>query len=412
MKRFFLVLIILGAASFSTVAASETGLDSGKAVFWSYGLDRYKRPVLQEPVEVPPGADAVSFLAQYCGFAEWSTNRRGNVIVVSEKAVSGEIPILCFHKIGRQDRFALSPERFRRLLRYLNKNKWYWVSDYQYLTGDFSRVPTGMKPVVLGADDAGSGNMEYVVKGNPLTGNLKLFADGPRLERNSMVAILEKLAPRENGRINFTFYISFDAIPFRQLGGSANPGFPYKNIPLVKKKIRYLDEHFIVGIHSLSHKYVYKMGIDAFVNDIDEAWELLDYYSGGCCKTLNTMAYPYGVGDLTGELQAKLTRLSRNGRSLAGAFDLDGMYADPPGNPGNLFDVSRINVDNSSWSNIIDMLENVNAVKSQREFIWVTDSKKLPPSPYRLGASPLDRIWVLVQPPGVRKSSKSKEPIN
>ena len=79
-----------------------------------------------------------------------------------------------------------------------------------------------------------------------------------------MVAILERHVRKEEGRINFTFYVSFDAIPFRQLDGHENPGFPYPGVPVISEKIRYLDEHFILGIHSLSHVYAHDMGPSAF----------------------------------------------------------------------------------------------------------------------------------------------------
>ncbi len=390
------------AASPAAAEPAPSPLAAGgqKTVFWRYTLNRHGNAVLTDPLEVPEGEDPFAFLASQRGFDKWLLSRGKKAFILSEKAVSGEVPVLCFHKIGRQERFALTPERFRRLLRYLKKDGWYMVSDYQYLQGDFSRVPTGLKPIVMGADDGGHNNIEYQVYGDSLTGRIRPFAEGPRMERNCMAYILEKLAPREEGRINFTFYVSFDAIPFRQLGGQRNPGFPYRGISVVEQKIRYLDENFILGIHSLSHEYVYSMGIDAFAEDILRAWEILDDYAGGRAETVRALAFPYGVGEVTADVYRKLSALSRNGRFLAGAFDLDGGCARPPGNLGNRFDVSRINVDNEHWNYAMAMLENADAVKARRDFIWESSSKRLPPSPYRLGAAPSDQVWVLVRPGG------------
>jgi hypothetical protein len=381
---------------FCLLAVSLPAEDAGD-VFWLYSKDRYNRPVLSDRLDVPSGIDPYSYLAEHRGFDDWLTRDEGEVTYLSEKSEAGVVPILCLHKISREEDYALTPERFRRLLRYINDNGWYLVSDLQYIEGDFSRVPTGYKPIVMGSDDASHGNLVYQTRGDRLNGEVKRFFGKPILERDSMVAILEKYAKEEDDRINFTFYISFDAVPFRQLDGYENPGFPYRGVPVIEEKIRYLDENFILGIHSLSHIYAHDMGPAAFAEDVMGAWELIDEYAGGKANSLHTMAFPYGIRPLSSGMRDAVTSLSRDGEYLAGAFDFDNKLAPPPGSPGDIFDVSRFNVDNKNWDRLMRTLEEANAVSTRREIVWEVDTKKLPKSRYALGAAPSDGVWVLVR---------------
>lgn len=394
-KQFYFRTILF-LLLFSVLSISIPAKDSGD-VFWLYTKDRYNRPVLSDRLEVPEGTDPYFFLADIRGFDDWMTRRDGDITFLSEKADKGVIPILCLHKISREEDYALTPERFRRLLRYINDNGWYLVSDLQYLEGDFSRIPTGFKPIVMGSDDASHGTLIYQTRGDRLNGSVKRLFGKPIIDRDSMVAILERHAKEENGRINFTFYISFDAIPFRQLDGYENPGYPYQGIPVISEKMQYLDENFILGIHSLSHTYVHDMGAEAFAEEIMVAWELIDEYAGGTASSLYTMAFPFGIRPLTHAVRDALTSLNRDGKHLVGAFDFDNKLAPPPGDPGDTFDVSRFNVDNKNWDRLMRTLDEADAVSTRREIIWEVDTKKLPRSRYSLGAAPSDGVWVLVR---------------
>lgn len=394
--RYHLLKITAFVFLLGTLAAFLSAEDHGDT-FWLYTKDRYNQAVLSDRLDVPQGSDPYEFLANYNGYDDWQARKNGDITIVSEKANHGVVPILCLHKISREEDYALTPERFRRLLRYINDNGWYLVSDLQYLNGDFSRVPSGMKPIVMGSDDASHGNLVYQTRGDRTNGKVKRLFGKPILDRDSMVAILEKYAKDEDGRINFTFYISFDAIPFRQLDGFQNPGFPYQGVPVIEEKIRYLDENFILGIHSLSHLYAHEMGPADFARDVLSAWELIDEYAGGKAESLHTMAFPYGIRPLTPEMRNAVSSLSRNGESLVGAFDFDNQLAPPPGSPGDIFDVSRFNVDNKNWDRLMRTLDDADAVSSRREIIWEVDSKRLPRSRYSLGAAASDAVWVLVR---------------
>lgn len=368
------------------------------AVFWRFTKDRYERPTLTDELQVPDGTDPYLFLAQHRGFESWMIRQNSEgITVLAEKATIGEVPILCFHKISSEEEYALSAERFRSLLMYINKNNWYLVSDEQYLQGDFSRVPTGMKPIVMGADDASYGHFIHETQGDPLTGSVKRFLDKPVLDKNSMVALLERYIKKEEGRINFTFYVSFDAIPFRQLDMYKNPGFPYRGIPIVAEKILYIDKNFRLGLHTLSHKYAYDMSPDNFAEEVLASWELLEEYTGGKTETIRTMAFPYGVDFLTDELKKALLSISHRGHKLSGSFDLDNKLAPPPGSPRELFDISRINVENKNWKQLLHTLDNAQVVKARREIIVESDSKKLPFSHGALGVALSDVIWVLIK---------------
>jgi len=372
--------------------------EESPAVFWRYAFNRYNKPVLIDPLVVPAGVDPYAYLAEQTGMSRWMTRKTEKFTILFEKAVKGTIPILCFHRISREGRYGLTSERFRALLQFIKSDKWYLISDRQYLEGDFSRVPTGFKPIVLGVDDASYGIFVYQTRGDRLTGPTKRFFSRPLLARDSMVAILERWAPREGGRINFTFYVSFDAIPFRQLDGFENPGFPYRGVPVVAEKIRYLDKKFILGVHSLRHIHAYYMEPEEFAEDILAAWKMIDEYAGGRAESLYTMAFPYGIDFLTPEMREALAKLSRNGRELLGAFDLDGRLAPPPGNPGDPFDVSRLNVDNESWVYLMRTLHTADVVHARRHIVWELESKKLPANRSLPNASAEDNIWVLVTP--------------
>jgi len=397
----------LVSAALFFILASVLFAEESSDVFWRYANDRYNRPALIDPMVVPSGADPYDWFAETQGFDAWEVHKNDEVAFLTEKAVTGEIPILCLHKLSREEDYALTPDRFRYLLDYLRENNWYLVSDHQYLERDFSRVPTGMKPIVMGSDDASHGNFVFQTKGDLITGPVKRFFGSPRLDRDSMVAILEKHAEREEGRINFTFYVSFDAIPFRQLDDYENPGAPYRGVPIIAEKIRYLDDNFILGIHTMSHIYAHDMSPDDFAQEVRAGWELLNEYAGGHAETVRTLAFPFGIRPLTPELRRAVTEVSVGGVSLTGAFDFDNKLAPPPGAELDLFDVSRFNVDNRNWERLLRTLDDADAVVARRDIIWETDVKKLPQSRYSLGASSSDEIWVLVRSQSGKEGSLS-----
>ncbi len=391
-KRHRVSAIIVAVASLAPALYAEVN-----DVFWRVAIDRYERPVLRDRMDVPQGSEPYEYFAAQRGYDGWNTRSVGATTVLFERPVEGIVPILCLHKLGNKSQYELTPERFKSLLTYIDTNGWYLIADYQYLDKNLSHVPTGLKPIVMGSDDASYGNLIYKTHGDELTGRVKRFFGKPLMKSDSMAAILRKHARREGERINFTFYISFDAIPFRQLDEYENPGFPYSGIPIVKEKFQYLSEYFLIGIHSLSHVYAHDMGPDAFAKDVLRAWNIIDEYLDGQAGTIQTIAFPYGIDPLTAQLHQAISSLTHHGRRLVGGFDLDNRFAPAPGSMTEPFDVSRYNVDNDNWDQLIIMLDEANAVIARRELIWETDTKRLPKSRWALGASPSDEVWILVR---------------
>ena len=314
---------------------------------------------------------------------------------MAEKPSRGVVPVLVFHKISREQRYALTAGRFEEFIRLIHREGWYMVADYQYSRGDFTHVPSGMKPIVMGADDASYGNFVYKTYGDQLHGRVYRLLGRPIIEPDCMVGILERLARRENGRINFTFYLSFDAIPFRQLDAAFNPGFPYKGIALVEEKLHYLNENFLLGIHSLSHVYAYRMGAEAFARDVLQAWAIIDEYLNTPVQSVRTLAFPYGIERLTAEMRRKLQGIRYGEKSLEAAFDFDDKMAPAPGELRDKLKISRINVDNSSWDEVLQRLREADAVKSRRTFVLKTNKRKLPKRRYFKEAWPSDDIWIM-----------------
>ena len=166
---------------------------------------------------------------------------------------------------------------------------------------------------------------------------------------------------------------------------------------MVREKIRYLDENFVLGIHSLSHTYAGTLGAEAFARDVLDAWILIDDYAGRRARTLHTLSYPFGIGELPGDIRAAVSGLRYGGRRLKGAFDLDGRAAAAPGAESDQFDVSRLGVDNGSWENLLRTLDGLDATRARREIVWETPIKRLPRSRWSLGAHKRDGVWILVR---------------
>ncbi|RLW70702.1 MAG: hypothetical protein B6D68_00480 [spirochete symbiont of Stewartia floridana] len=370
-RRHYVSAIMVAVANLTPAIYAEAN-----DAFWRVATDRYARPVLRDRIDVPQGLDPYGYLAAQRGYDGWSTRSAGSVTVLFEQSTEGVVPILCLHKIGNKSQYELTPERFKSLLTYINTEGWYLIADYQYLNEDLSHVPTGFKPIVMGSDDASYGNLIYKTHGDELTGRVKRFFGKPLMKSDSMAAILRKHAKREGTRINFTFYISFDAIPFRQLDEYENPGFPYSGIPIVKEKFQYLNKYFLIGIHSLSHIYAHDMGPDAFAQDVSRAWDIIDEYLDGQAGAIQTIAFPYGIDPLTAQLHQAISSLTHHGRRLVGGFDFDNQFASAPGSMAEPFDVSRYNVDNENWDQLIAKLDGASAVVARRELIWETDTKR------------------------------------
>lgn len=310
--------------------------------------------------------DAPGILAEYLDLEEYHVRREGQISYVSPISGTGYIPVLSFHKLGDKDNFELQKERFEELLIYLNENSFYVIRDLQYIEEDYTHVPNGHKIVVMGSDDGSKGVFYYKTEGDLKTGNIPMKNGEFLISDESMVYYLDKYLEKEMGKGNFTFYLTFDAIPFRQTGGEYNPGTPYLGMNVVKSKLDYLSTNYYLGNHTQNHLYSEDLSELEFIRELNGFYRVLESYEINI-KSIETMAYSFGIGELSEEREETLDFYNYKGTYIKGAFDYNGYFASPLNQKkDNPLDVSRIGVDNKSYSKIMTLLENVDIFRSGR----------------------------------------------
>lgn len=300
----------------------------------------------------------------------WNRQDKGGVSYYTKKDL-GKVPVLCFHKIGAEPRYEITAKIFENFLKYLNSNDFYILSDKELILNDFSMVPTGYTPIVLGADDASEGNFLYKTIGSDIVnGELDYSTGELQLENNTMVSILEQNIEPVNGKINFTFYVSFNGIPFRQTGGMLPSGEYYRGIDIIGTKFNYLIDNFIVGIHTVTHPVTKNTSASDFKWEIDEFYNILNSYVGDKSKLINTLAFPYGCLDLKPEMENMLRNYNNNGLKIIGGFDFDGYFSKSPfTDKVNNYDISRLGVDNQNIQNVYGFLKSVKLFETHRVIV-------------------------------------------
>jgi len=295
-------------------------------------------------------------LADFLDLGKTTVRHEGQVSYVSPVTGDGYIPVLAFHRIGNDRRLEITIERFEALLVFLQQKDFHVISDFQLLDGDFTYVPGGSRPIVLGCDDGASGVFYYEtedrIKDSPFVEKQGEFI----ISRECMVYHLERYLPLEKGKRNFTFFVTFDAIPFRQTGGGYNPGPPYFGMPAVGAKLRYLSESFYLGNHTLHH-YVSEV-----VGELEYLFELVGYYdvlrsyavpTGG----RSTLAYSYGIGNISSAREATVENFDYNGTTIAGAYDYNNEFTRPvDSGEVNIYDIPRVGVDNGNYHELLERL--------------------------------------------------------
>lgn len=303
--------------------------------------------------------------------SNWSKHVEGSIEYYTKKDL-GKIPVLCFHKIGTESRYELTATNFENFLIYLNDNKFYPLSDKELINRDFSKVPTGYTPIVLGSDDASEGNFEYKTStGDRIHGPIDLETGKPELLKDTMVYLLEKHLSKVNEKINFTFYISFDGLPFRQSGGQESTDKYYRGLDVVGTKINYLLDNFIVGIHTVTHRVTKDITVEDFEWELNEFFDIMNEYVGSRVNEINTLAYPYGCADLDPKLREMIVGFRYGSGSLViGAFDFDGYFS--RSSFDSRFDnmeVSRLGVDNQNIERVYGFLESVPLFNTKRVIV-------------------------------------------
>lgn len=296
----------------------------------------------------------------------WQEHKSGNVTIYNRRDLR-RVPILCFHIIGEAERYEITPENFSNLLIYLNGNKFWLISDKEFINQDLSSVPTGYKPIVLGSDDAAEGNFLYKADGDISSGDIDL--SDVVIEKNSMVEILQRHIKPRGGRIPFTFYISFNGLPFRQTGGY-DTNRDYRDNPVIEHKFNYLLDNFILGNHTYGHPVTKLTAAEDFKTELDKFYDIMQTYVGNRVTEIDTLAYPHGCSELKSDMREMLKSYNYDGVSILGGFDFDGYFSTSLYSPAlDNLDISRLGVDNKNISRVYGWLESVPLLVSERVLV-------------------------------------------
>jgi hypothetical protein len=336
--------------------------DIYKIYFDDEGIVHPGEPVLA----LAQSENPIIALSEYLEFSDFRYYTERGISYIAPTSGDGYIPVLSFHKLGEQDDFELTKERFEEFLIYLNANEFHIISDHQFLNEDYTRAVKGRKIVVLGSDDGSNGVFYYKTDGDLKTGNFLTKNGNFLISEESMVFYLNKYLPKENGHGNFTFYLTFDAIPFRQTGGFVNPGKPYLQMPAVRSKLHYLVRNYFIGNHTQNHLYTEELSNMDFTKELIGFYDIMELYDIDI-SLIKTLAYSFGIGRLSFDRKKLLEDFRYKGTSIAGAFDYDGYFSRPLNDDSvKPYDISRIGVDNKSFEKIMSLLKNVDIFESER----------------------------------------------
>ncbi len=386
-KRFFFFLVLL--FSLQNLAALTGGN------LYRVMMTRDREPVRLVFVRSLKGVNPELFLMENLRYNGTGIERQADKTIFYEKRDHGRVPVLCFHRIGNDPRYELTVNRTHHLMAFLVKNRFYPVSDLLFADGDFSGIPSGLKPVVIGADDASRGQMIWSEE------DLELIASGinvknPHIDPNCLAAIFSRYFPAVQGHHNLTFYVSFDAVPFRQTGDIPHSGFPYRDLPVVEQKLRYINDNYLLGHHTVTHTYLGDQTPELLIDEIHQAEAILSDYLGQR-PNLPTMAYPYGVGSLDPEEETAFRHAADRGVFPEYAYDLDGMLSCLPWSRRfEPFRISRVSVENRSFDTLLDLLESRDIYTSRRTVLLFAQNKNLDLESYHLTIGGDDTVYVYI----------------
>ena len=358
-------------------------------------MTREGEPIRLVFVRSLKGKNPETFLMDELEYRIPGLSRERDKTVFYEKRDRGRVPVLCFHRIGEDERYELSLNRTHHLMAFLESNGFFPLRDAAFAAGDFSTVPSGKKPFVIGADDAASGQVFFteqaladIAAGQPLRREA--------LDPNCLSAIFTRYFPPVQGHYNFTFYVSFDAVPFRQTGGIPHAGFPYRDLPVVEEKLHLLSSRYYLGHHTVTHTFLGDQTAGSLVREIGEAEGIFAGYLDRAPE-LRTMAYPYGVGTLEPEQLRVFVRANEKGDFPDYAFDLDGELSYLPWNRRfEPYRISRISVENRRFDNLLKILERRDIYISRRTILLYAPNKNLDLDSYGLTLGEDDMVYVYI----------------
>jgi len=341
------------------------------------------------------GRNPETFLMESLGYENPVLVKKSESSIFFQRKQNGQIPVLCFHRIGEDDSYELTIERVHHLMAILVRYGYFPISDRAFASGDFSSVPSGMRPVVMGADDAGATQLLWDEKTLAYY-QLNQVPDRWSLDPNCLAAIFTRYFSSSDGHYNLTFYISFDAVPFRQLAGQRNRGFPYENMPVVGDKLRYAYRQFFLGHHSLSHTFRKKLTPEEFFAEIRETDRIVSNYLGEVVH-MPTLAYPYGSGGFTPEEERIWKRAVDSGRFPSTAFDLNGSFSPLPWSDSFVsWNIPRFSVENSSFDLLIRKLSSNQTYESKRTILIRSEDKNIDLEKYQLELGGGDTVYVFI----------------
>jgi hypothetical protein len=103
--------------------------DIYKIYFDDEGIVHPGEPVLA----LAQSENPIIALSEYLEFSDFRYYTERGISYIAPTSGDGYIPVLSFHKLGEQDDFELTKERFEEFLIYLNANEFHIISDRQFL---------------------------------------------------------------------------------------------------------------------------------------------------------------------------------------------------------------------------------------------------------------------------------------
>ncbi|MBN2052850.1 polysaccharide deacetylase family protein [Candidatus Woesearchaeota archaeon] len=222
---------------------------------------------------------------------------------------TGKIPILMYHKIGfPEDRFTVSPERFKQHLKKLSEHGFQLISLEDYINNDFSSLLPGKKAAIITFDDADQGQFEFA----KYRGELIHDSQGnPLIEPDCAVRILTEFANLNPGfGKNAAFFIDFaNNAEYSSNRDKSHPyQAPFMQEDLIKMKLLYLlKEGFEVCHHTYSHPDMSMCSLRAIENEVEKSKAAFEYYLGERASQVKKyLAFPYGAIPTDGNVMAYL----------------------------------------------------------------------------------------------------------
>jgi hypothetical protein len=275
----------------SLISASKAPVHSSEKNHSLEDVFENKNPAKENIVQKQAVGSSMTQPADGCKKAKIKSGDNYKAIPIKEIQTAAHIktvPVIMYHEIGDESeygtRFTVTPQMLRSHLNYLYKSGFVSISLEEFLTDDFSKVPSGKKPVILTFDDSTEGQFRYLrSKDHSLV-----------VDKDCAVGIIEDFSKNHpTFRAKAVFFIDFvDKNGYFEV--------PFSQPELEAEKISYLlKSGFDVECHTVFHPFLNKDSYKTMFNNIS----MYKYVMDAIIKTMNnnvkerkynTIAYPYG----------------------------------------------------------------------------------------------------------------------